>query len=137
MQNPEIEADKQETTFILVTSKLTDGQINEIKNKVLGCGLEITAEALIELNPKKIQLIWPEIIQQSTKELTFRILSNRPLPLMTISGKAAISKISILKKEMRKLYLKTDDGFNRIMHSPDNESGVERELSVFYTKLST
>ena len=56
---------------------------------------------------------------------------------MTISGKAAISKISILKKEMRKLYLKTDDGFNRIMHSPDNESGVERELSVFYTKLST
>lgn len=130
MQSPEKVRDQRETTFILITSELTNPQISEIKNKILDSNLEITKEVTVELNAEKIQKIWPEIINKSTKRLTFKVLSNRKLLLLLVRGREAISKVLILKKESRKLFLKVDDGFNRIMHCPDTSKDVRRELLI-------
>lgn len=119
-----------ESTFVLVTSKLSQEELSEIKNRILESGLEITSQEFIQLDKTKIQKIWPSIINEPTQETTYQILSGRELLLIHITGDLAASRIVSLKKEVRKNYISYDDKFNRMIHCPDSHEDCLREKEI-------
>lgn len=122
-----------ESTFILITSNLSDAEIESIRERVREAGLSLTSESHVQLNRDKIQKIWPGVIEEDTQERTYEVLSDRDLLLINIAGVSAISQIVHLKKVIRNEMLEVDDGFNRIMHCPDTHKDLLKEIEIFFS----